>query len=532
MSSLKNDEVKLEVYRLYVNEGRSIADIVRLTGIPKTTISDFVNRKSQTAWWETYKDKPIAGGTKISPEFKRKELNSKRVVFTSAQNNTFVFEGFLRSLEKYCEHNGADLVVGTFTYNKSGFQNLEKDEGEWYDPKIVEYIDSTSASMQDKVVWCGELNILPTAVNPLSGLGTYTKTLSGVVPHPKVRMDSCARPKNQTPKFMYSTGAITQANYIQRKEGQKAEFHHTFGALVVEFDEDGDWFARQLLADPDGSFYDLNTKYTPTQVELDAGLGFAEAIQWGDLHSEKPSEEVYEGSFGGSGSILDTLKPKYQFCHDTLDFTTRNHHNIKDIHFRMKSQINSRDRVEDDLGKAAKVFKKMDRSFCKTVVVESNHDLALLKWLNTADIRYDNIYNVHFYHKCQVKIIEAIMSKDDSFSIFRSCVDDVYPDLDLTFLKEDDSFVICEDIECANHGHLGVNGARGSGVSFAKMGNKQNLGHAHSAQIIEGVYVAGIAGNLEQGYNKGPSSWSNSHVLTYKNGKRTMITMSGSKWRA
>jgi hypothetical protein len=35
------------------------------------------------------------------------------------------------------------------------------------------------------------------------------------------------------------------------------------------------------------------------------------------------------------------------------------------------------------------------------------------------------------------------------------------------------------------------------------------------------------------GYNKGPSSWSHSHVITYPNGKRSIITLQkNGNWRA
>ena len=42
----------------------------------------------------------------------------------------------------------------------------------------------------------------------------------------------------------------------------------------------------------------------------------------------------------------------------------------------------------------------------------------------------------------------------------------------------------------------------------------------------------GITGGLDQGYNVGPSSWSNSHVPIYANGKRCILTMWRNKWRA
>src|SRR3546814_337856 len=82
------------------------------------------------------------------------------------------------------------------------------------------------------------------------------------------------------------------------------------------------------------------------------------------------------------------------------------------------------------------------------------------------------------------------------------------------------------------HGHLGPNGARGGAAAFAKMGRKANVGHSHQAGIYDGIFTAGTSSNLDMGYNRGPSSWSHSDVLTYKNGKRTIITHWNGKWRA
>ena len=111
----------------------------------------------------------------------------------------------------------------------------------------------------------------------------------------------------------------------------------------------------------------------------------------------------------------------------------------------------------------------------------------------------------------------------------------------LRFLKQDESFVICADanggIECGIHGHNGANGRPGSAMQLAQMGRKTNTGHSHSAGIWFGAYVSGITGDLEQGYNVGQSSWTRSHIGTYPNGKRVIITCYGKgkhppKWRA
>ena len=104
------------------------------------------------------------------------------------------------------------------------------------------------------------------------------------------------------------------------------------------------------------------------------------------------------------------------------------------------------------------------------------------------------------------------------------------------FLGIDDGWVICDDgsggIECSMHGDLGPNGSRGTPLGLSKMGRRANTGHTHSAAIIDGLYVAGCMSRLSQDWNLGPSSWSHSHIVTYPNGKRTIVTMFNGKWRA
>ena len=77
----------------------------------------------------------------------------------------------------------------------------------------------------------------------------------------------------------------------------------------------------------------------------------------------------------------------------------------------------------------------------------------------------------------------------------------------------------------------GANGAKGTISGFARIGRKMSIGDKHSPEIMDGVYCAG-AMNLRHGYNKGPSSWTVSHIVQYPNGKRTLITLQNGKWRA
>lgn len=65
------------------------------------------------------------------------------------------------------------------------------------------------------------------------------------------------------------------------------------------------------------------------------------------------------------------------------------------------------------------------------------------------------------------------------------------------------------------------------------MGRKATIGDKHTPWIADGVYCAGMTGDLDQGYNRTPSSWKRGHVVTYPNGKRTIICQSATgAWRA
>jgi hypothetical protein len=232
--------------------------------------------------------------------------------------------------------------------------------------------------------------------------------------------------------------------------------------------------------------------------------------------------------------LLDTLQPKYQFIHDLIDFKNRNHHNIKDSHFLFEQYIRGEEKISSTIKEAAAFLDFIYRPETSTYVIESNHDLALLKWLKTADYRLDQA-NAIFFLEAQLAVYKAIDKGVEQFSIFEHLVYD-YLNNEATFLREDESFIIAKEhgggIECGMHGHLGANGAKGHAKQFSKMGPKANVAHTHTSGIYDGIYTAGVTGDLDMGYNKGLSSWSHTHILTYENGKRALLTMNKGRFFA
>lgn len=506
-----------------------------LLGISRRTLRD---RLAQAA---TSKKLLYSGQVeaKKRPKFDVPKKGVKRYIMSCAQNNTPVHPEFLRNLEAYAAAVDAEIHIATFTYNHNAYGELstklgtdKHQSGIWYDDRVVKYFSDHSIEIAPALVWCGEMNISPTAVDPLSGLDTYTGRKSGIFPATKLSMKSVASVKSEPTKFNYTTGTVTQRNYIQKKAGQKAEFHHCYGASLVEVDSDGDWFVRQLLATDDGSFYDLDAYVADGIVTFGHEV---EGITWGDTHAEIV-DPIVAAVCWDEGGMLDQLRPRYQFLHDLLDFRRRNHHDTRNPHLQYRKHIEGREAVEGEMEVTADlVVNKIIRDWVETVVVDSNHDNAFLRWLREGDYRTDPV-NARWFLEAQLQVYTAIEEGRDNFHLVEWALRKKGVPENVRFLRQDEPFLICHDhgggIECGMHGDLGTNGSRGSPNTLKRIGRKANTGHTHTAGIYDGLWVAGLTALMEQGYNVGPGSWSHSQIITHKNGKRQMITIWNGKWRA
>lgn len=464
-------------------------------------------------------------------------------ILSSAQDESLVHEGFVSNLEAYAEWLGnCQILIGGFTYSKRLFEDHDARTGV-YHKRITQYISNDQWRIGNRLLFCGEMNTNPTAVNPLSGFEVYTRDKWGVFPHAKVQLQAIATAKFAPTKQLMTTGCVTLPNYIPMKAGIKASFHHQIAAVLVELMPDGSFFCRHLIADGlaenEGGFYDLDRRIENGEVATGHRV---EALNYGDIHHEKLDPTVALSTWGydvevgktiAAENLLDRLRPRHQFFHDLSDFAPRNHHNIKDPHFLFKTHQSGTDNVEEALMGCSSFLRETRRDFCRSVVVQSNHDNALLRWLKEVDYRTDPV-NALFFLECQTSYYRQMADGVGDPPIFEQVLRDFQTDAlsGVAFVSEDDSYLICSNIECAMHGHLGANGARGNPRHFTRMGSKSNTGHSHSPQIVDGAYVAGVSGKLDMSYNRGLSSWDHSHIITYKNGSRTIITMMEGRWHA
>ena len=479
---------------------------------------------------------PVVLGVVEAPEDIRQHASGDTFVFTSAQSNTFLNEKFWNSLMHLIVDKKAELHVSRFTYNKQTYgkhsvkpgSDTESDDDLWFDPRITDFISDESLQITPDLVWCGELNIIPTRVDPISGFENYGRGSSIILPHTKMHMRSIPTMKHEDARFAYTTGTVTARNYIEKAAGQKASLHHVYGALLVEVDRDtGHWWARQLNADTEGNIYDLTTLYTPDgKVEAPKRV---EVVTHGDIHGYKLDRAVHDVAVG----VVRVLNPKHQVFHDTIDFMPRNHHNIKDPHFLHEVHEKGLDNVEREFEYVARYLKQYETVDCQYWVVTSNHDQAIEGWLRNTTAFYDPV-NVEFWlrlnYYCAFNRRVGVKSKPFSVEIKLKLAKAGAEAGSWYVVDEDESLQIA-GIEHGMHGHLGPNGARGNPKNLRTAG-KANTGHTHSAGIVDGVYTAGVYGELDMGYNKGLSSWSHSFIITYPNGKRTICTIKdGRAWR-
>lgn len=479
---------------------------------------------------------------------KPKVAGAKAYILTCAQNNTLVHQPTWQSLKVLAKALGAEIYVSQFLYaHRSHWQkNLDKkakgkqEQAElWYDPEILPYVNNDRVQIAPGLVWCGEANNSPTAERPLSGYEVYTGRQSMVMPHTKIAMESIPTLGGSGAKFNYTTGTVTNRNYIQRKAGLKAEFHHCYGALLVEVDEAGHWWATQLNADSHGTIkcYDFEVKdgvYSEKHR--------VEAITFGDIHKDEIDEEVEEATFG-PGGMVDVLRPRFVFMHDILNFARRSHHNIRDPYKMYGMYSQGRESIESELKEIADwIRERVYREDQQIVIVDSNHDRHLMRFMKEQDGRRDPV-NALFWSKLNFALMQHIdQTGKEPENILQFAMKLIDPtleeDCNVLFLDTDTSFVICPKegggIECALHFDQGGNGTRGSLRQFAKMGRRSNGGHSHSAGIDGGAYQAGTKSKLQLGYNHGLSSWSHSDIITHDNGKRQIVTFygPGKKWRA
>jgi hypothetical protein len=467
--------------------------------------------------------------TQFSVELPRVEAepieyaNGKRFVITSCQNDTLINKEFYNSLLNYCDANDAKLIVLRVKYK------IEDANEASYLVK-PEYLLKNNIVIANKIKVFGGLSLMPTLVSPLSGLDSLSAGYTCIFGHNTYQMRSLPVLSDQHPIIMTTTGSISLPNNSDTKTGQKADYNHSFSALVIELDDDS-FHMRVLTADDTGGFYDLTKYYSGSEISEN---NFGCSIVLGDVHVDVADSNVISATYSNRDSIVNTLKPKKVVFHDLLDFhQLASHHNKNNYLKRYSMYVSGNDDVEAELGRTMQFIVDNTPDFVEeNLIVSSNHMDHLTHFLNGTDIKND-YKNSIIYHFLMYKMLIAIYHNQEvnPFQLYFNeyCSDDTVKSK-TKFLGREESYFI-NDILISSHGDKGLNGARFSPTQSKKFPHPMIVGHAHTICVEQNLYVAGTCtGKLDYAFGS-PSGWVNSHVVIYPNGKRTHINIIKGKWK-
>lgn len=441
---------------------------------------------------------------------------SKKYVITSCQNNTEINSEFLNTLTNYCNHNFAELIILPIYYNLNKFKDVEF------------YVDTVTDNFNfnENTLALANLKISPVMDNPLAGLETIYKNKTVIVPSNQVRMRTLPS-VDDAGHILITTGAISAPNFNYDKSGVKATNRHKYAATILEIDHLNNSFIRSVEFDGTG-FADIFSYYTPDSVTKNE----IDALITGDEHVLFYNKDVLHSTYTGTESITNVLRPKYIFRHDVIDSFSVSHHHKNNMILQYAKNLHGLNSIETELAVTFDFVAETTPEFSKSILVSSNHNDHILKWLQTVDIKTEP-WNAKIYHWFMYQILESIELGHDNLLSHCSPIElwinsnEKYSGIEI--LKKSDN-VNLSGINLSQHGDIGINGSRGSIQQFTKLGYDFVIGHSHTPGIIDGVYQTGTSSNLRLEYNKGPSSWTHTHCIVHKNGKRQLITIKNSAW--
>lgn len=517
-----SDAVVVRTLKLLEEYNGNKHAVSRASGIARAVIRAHIRiAKERGLTVDSAEDKQTSQLKATATELRK----SKVFVVTSAQNDTDLHKPFWHALQRYCAARQAQLLVIPCHYkNLDAFHKGEGSDYTW-PAEVLPYLLDRDIAISQNLMVMGDVKINATAVNPLGGMEPLSGLRSAIYGHAQVQMRMVATPANALPKMLHTTGSVSKKNYSRTRDGKKAKFHHTIGALVVEISGPRFW-VRELACDDQGGFYDLDSYYHAESVTRGHR---AEAVILGDEHVKFIDPDVQKATFGKDG-LIGTVCPKVLVREDIHDHYSQSHHHEQDTILKAQKAHNGDWSVLDELKLTRQHLIDTTPTDCESWIVESNHHDHLYKWINRFDANKDP-HNAVFAWELKGYIAQAIKNGEDvdPFRLFLRYT--LPPDLleRVRFVGANDSAILA-GIDVSQHGDRGANGARPSPLGFAKSTYKMFTGHTHTPGIEKGCYTVGTSTRRMQ-YVKGLSSWMTTHGIIYPNGKRALVHILGSDWR-
>ena len=469
-----------------------------------------------------------AGGAPKEFIFERELRDTKRYIITAAQNKTPVHLHFMETLKTAKKNLNAELIIIPLRYqNPTSIWSKQQQDDEWWAPEVVPFLHNQRVSLNENLMVLCDIKTVPTASSPLTGFDAISGLRSAILGHTKLQLRTIAVPQNKMAKILTTTGVCTKANYTNSRAGKIGEFHHSLSAVIVEVH--GKIFhLRHVHADKTtGEFTDLATRYTPTGSKA---APHPLALVMGDTHVDFIDPLVEKATFA-KGGIVDALSPEALVWHDLLDGYSVNPHHMGNPFASVAKRSSGRDDARAEVRRAITFVQERTRKTQRSVIVASNHDDFLRRWICSSNWK-DDPTNAEFYLETALAMVRGTRRGDGGTeypSPFPYWVSRLGGPR-LRCLAGRESYVL-SGVELGLHGDNGPNGARGSILNLRRIGVRSIIGHTHSPGIDEGCYQVGTSTRLSLEYNEGPSGWLNTHCVLHADGKRQLINIINGEWR-
>jgi len=513
-------EFKDSLLEFFLN-GSSITQSCEMACVLHNVMYNDGVRRTASKWLEknNLSNNSEVEETDAFKEAKKKVFdNSKqRFIISWCQSETDINNRLLENMEAYATHINASIHIIAGRYRNpislSASKSLKDKEvqNSWH-PRVIQYLDANRHKIHKHLCILSDLKIQPTASTPLSGINGLTGLESCIVGHPRMHLKSLPVLDGYPHKLLLTTGSVSIENYTDTKVGKKGEFHHTYGFVIVELDGD-DFHIRQVTADEDGTFYDLEYCVFGGIV---SNHNEPTVIVFGDLHLGETNDDALRVSF----EMANKLKCNQIILHDAFNGHSISHHERNQPFQLLKREEDGTDDLFNELSNLAEFFDS--HSEYNFGVVRSNHDEFLDRWLNDVDWRKTG-------NKMAYLQLATMLAMDETG---KGVIPLYLNNVGVTnafCLGIDDSLRVL-DWELGVHGHIGANGSRGSAIQFAQMNTKTITGHTHSPVRLDGHLSVGTLTHLRVGYNKGLSSWMNTNVVIYPNGKAQHVHIVNNKY--
>jgi hypothetical protein len=449
--------------------------------------------------------------------------NNKKFVITTAVTGCELDSNMYKSVKAYCKKNSAELLILIASDPAS---NLDRGSLGRVDKRLTNEAIVLEDSALNSNIFLSTIKLSAKHIDPIIGLGRIgQREGSFVYASPKQRLKSSPVSNTKLPHFLMTTGAVTvpdytSASYMSNRTAYIAHHDHVMGGVIVEIGDSDEYHFRQFQCDKQGKFIDLGIEYSANTTRKIR----PEAFVLGDWHSGSTcpmAKSVWD-------DICRVVKPKRLVMHDLFDGKSINHHEASNIDSKAKRAESGQLNLKEELNIVARDLEYLCSLTDEVIVVKSNHDEFLDRFLQKGDFKNDP-YNYKTFLELALHYVNTSEDPlkygvEKMGNLELRCLNKI------KWLKRDQDFYLA-DTQLGAHGDKGANGARGGLQSMEFAYGNSITGHSHSPEILRGAWQVGTSSYLKLGYNVGPSSWLNSSCLVYPNGQKQIINAINGKYK-